>query len=217
MPTFRHMTLRHSLRALYAIAFTTLLLLSATWWAAAANGGAFWEVMQGVCALAATSSLVGSAVFAVAQYTESRHERHLHIYNDLFARLMSESHVNARRWIYQNVRFPENASEQALEQFVDQLTPEQRAEIKLCLNAFDHLGFLVAQGWLDDDKTLGWLNPIVVKTWRCLAPVVELERRRRNEPDYYYHCGYLAVRCTPFDKRGAPTTAREIRWLPKSL
>jgi hypothetical protein len=165
-------------------------------------GEPYWAVMQGVCAVAATSALMGSAVFALMQYSNSRHQRHLGIYNDIFGRLMQTEQVEARRWIYEKFQFGGALNTQSVEAMVQQLDDHGRAQIKLCLNSLDHLGFLVSQGWLDDDKTLGWLNPIVLKTWECLKPLVDYERRRRDDRDYYVHIDSLASRCAAVDKHG---------------
>jgi len=163
-----------------------------------AGQGELWSLMQGLSAVIATGSLVGSGAFALFQYADARQARHLQIFNDVFERLMSDEHVEARRIIYQEL----NHNNLDIGEFISALPAHQHTQIKRVLDAFDHLGFLVSQGWLDDPAVLGWVNPIVSKTWERLRPLVQFERSRRGDADYYHHCEYLAIRCSQYNKHG---------------
>jgi hypothetical protein len=191
-----------------------------------AAGEKYWDVVQGLAAIVATSGLVGSAIFALSQYRNGRQERHMALFNDLFQRLMSNEHVEARRTVYQGLNLSDAPSDAEIEAVIAGLDPGRHAAIKLCLNALDQLGFLVERGWLDDARTLGWLSPIVEKTWAKLRPLVHYERRQRAEPGYYYHCEYLAERCRGLDKQGQsvqpnsalqPSALPALRWSDKRL
>lgn len=159
------------------------------------SSGQFWASMQGLCALVATSSLIGGALFTLVEYHRARDERRLGMYNDVFRQLMSDEQVNARRWVYQNVTDHVVSSRSVYESFLSELDEHSHNSIKLVLNTLDYLGFLVARGWLEDKRVLLWLHPLVSKSWSRLRPLVEVERNRRQEPSFYQHCDHLALRC----------------------
>lgn len=203
MSRFDRSFIAYGITSLFVMLLTGAGLYVTCFYAPRPAGESLWSMMQGLSAMVATSWLVGSAVFALAQYSRSQQERHLTIYNDMFSRLMSDQQVAARRWIYQSVELTKASTQDEIAAFIKGLQPDDHAKIKLTLNAFDHLGFLVDRGWLDDAKMLGWVSPIVLKTWERLGPMIAYEREVRKDSDYYFHCEHLAQRCAQVDKRGA--------------
>jgi hypothetical protein len=176
----------------------------------------FWSAIEGLSSAATFAIAVGGGVMALVQLSEAVDQRllaiesrNLDVYNQVFERLMSNEHIEARRWIYQHLD-PNPAVG------LVQLDEVGRRYMKLVLNAFDHLGFLLQQDWVKDDAIIGWVNPIVVKTWAKLGPYVTYEAERRGEPDYYEAARLLAEKCMEWrlahvEEEIAPT------WLPDAL
>ncbi len=157
----------------------------------AAGDGSLWDAMQGVSAAAAFALTVGGALVIFVQLNAALAGLNLDIYNHAFERMMSKENVEARRWIYRELPNDFNEGLQYLETH-----PEGLEHIKLVLNSFDYLGFLVREGWAPSDSVIRWVSPFVVKTWDKIEPYVQREiKRRTNEPDYYDAACYLAERC----------------------
>jgi hypothetical protein len=155
----------------------------------------FWSAIEGLSSAATFAIAVGGGVMALVQLSEAVDQRllaiesrNLDVYNQVFERLMSDQHIEARRWIYQHLD-PNPAVG------LRQLDDAGRRHMKLVLNAFDHLGFLLQQDWVKDDAIIRWVNPMVVKTWAKLGPYVTYEAERRGEPDYYEAARLLAKEC----------------------
>lgn len=147
-----------------------------------------WSLLEGLSSAAAFAVVVGGGFFALLQLVEATERRHMDVYNDVFARLMDDREIAARRWIYQ--RLPDDP-----EQGIASLSETGQRHVKLVLNSFDHLGFLLTQDWVTDDGIIGWVSPIVLKTWAKLGPYVAYEAARRGEPYYYAAAVELARRC----------------------
>jgi hypothetical protein len=157
-----------------------------------------WSMFEGLSSAAAFSVAVGGGLMVLAQLTEAVDSRSLTIFNDIFERMVSEENIAARRWIYQNL--PDNP-----ELGLASLSDEGREHVKLVLNSFDHLGFLIRQDWVSseaEDAIIQWVSPFVSKVWLKLGPYVEHELANRpEEPDYYAAACHLAERCIAYRKK----------------
>ncbi len=168
-----------------------------------------WDMVEALSAAAAVAQVFGGGVVLLAQLGESTDNRNLGIYNDIFARLMSEVDIEARRWIYQNLPDDPQAG-------LASLPPEGREHVKRVLNSFDHLGFLIQQDWITSDAVIKWVSPFVVKAWKKLGPYIEYELSHRpGEPDYYESARELARRCQQYRQQNMPPG--EDVWRPDAL
>jgi hypothetical protein len=181
-------------------------------WAAlgrpASGASDLWSMLEGLSSAAAFAVVIGGGIVVLEQLVESVDSRHLSVYNDVFRDMMSDAEIEARRWIY--LHLPDDP-----EQGIAALGPEGQRHVKLVLNSFDHLGFLLRQGWISDEALIEWVSPIVVKTWARLGPYVRYECQRRGEPYYYSAAQYLADRCTEWWRRNRPNET--ITWIKDAL
>ncbi|HEC23720.1 MAG TPA: hypothetical protein ENI95_12480 [Chloroflexi bacterium] len=200
------------------IAFVFWVGLVYTFWRLANPTGevsTLWSALEGLSSAATFAIAIGGGLMALIQLSEAVDQRKLaiesrnfEVYNNIFERLMSDEHIEARRWIYLNL--PDDP-----EVGLQQIDEEGHRYIKMVLNAFDHLGFLLQRDWVHDEGILGWVSPIVVKTWEKLGPYVEYEARRRREPDYYEAARHLAEQCYEWRRRHLPEA--EVNWLNDAL
>lgn len=167
-----------------------------------------WSMLEGISGALSFAVVVGGGFFAVLQLVEATDSRHIEVFNDTFNRLMSDDEIRARRWIYQHLP-PDPA------QGIAGLSEIGQRHVKLVLNSFDHLGFLIQQDLIDDDSIIEWVSPIVVKTWKYLGPYVHYEARRRKEPYYYSTACKLAERCR--DWWIANGRSEEFVWVDDAL
>ncbi len=174
-----------------------------------------WSAFEGLSTAATLATVIGGGVVVLAQLTEAIDSRerevktgNLEAYNTIFAEMMSDENIEARRWIY--LTLPEEP-----EQGLAGLSDEGRRYVKLVLNSFDHLGFMIQQDWLTDDAIVQWVSPFVVKVWAKLGPYIDYEARRRNEPDYYQAARYLAERCIEWRRENVPDS--KITWVERAL
>jgi hypothetical protein len=175
----------------------------------------FWGAVEGLSAAATLATVVGGGLFALAQLVESvegreleLEGRNLDIYNQAFERLMSDANIEARRWIYIHL-------DPDPEKGLGSLSAEGQQHVKLVLNSFDHLGFLIKQDWITGDAVIEWVSPFVVKVWEKIGPYVEYEAARRNEPDYYEAAKYLAEKCREWRTERFPDA--QVTWVEKGL
>ncbi len=167
-----------------------------------------WDMLEAISTAFAVAQFLGGGIVALVQLTESVDSRNLNVYNDVFAKMMSDENIEARRWIY--LHLPDNP-----EQGLASLDPVGQAHIKHILNSFDHLGFLLQQDWVTADPVIHWVSPMVVKVWEKLGPYVEYEARRRGEPDYYEAARELARRCIEWRRIKVPGAS--ITWVENAL
>ena len=179
--------------------------------------GNFWSSVEGLSSAATLATVVGGGIVVLAQLVESIDSRkreiaatNLEAYNNIFDQMMSDLNIEARRWIYQNL--PEDPREG-----LGSLTEVGRSHVKLVLNSFDRLGFMLQQDLISSEAIVGWVSPFVVKTWVKLKPYVDMEIARRNEPDYYEAAAYLAERCLEWRREHVPGAADEFIWLRDAL
>jgi hypothetical protein len=169
-----------------------------------------WGALEALATAAAFSVAVGGGLMVLAQLTEAVDSRNLTIFNDVFERLAADRNIDARRWIYQQL--PDNPG-----QGLASLSEEGRQHVKYVLNSFDHLGFLIQEGWVSgeaEDAIIRWVSPFVVKTWQKLGSYIDYEvAQRTEEPDYYEAVRHLAERCIAYRKallrRDPKTTWRD--------
>lgn len=175
----------------------------------------FWGSLEGLASSATLATVIGGGIVALAQLAESVESREREIiarnmdtYNSIFERMMSDENIAARRWIYENLP-PDPVSG------LSGLSEEGRRHVKLVLNSFDHLGFLIQQDWITGDEIIAWVSPFVVKAWARLKVYIDHEASRRNEPDYYEAVRHLAERCKQWrEAQGLPT---EPTWVEDAM
>ncbi len=167
-----------------------------------------WAMLESIASAGAFATVIGGGIVILAQLVETVDSRHLAVYNDVFQRMMRDEEIEARRWIY--LKLPDDP-----EQGIASLSPEGQRHVKLVLNSFDHLGFLLKQEWITDEGIIEWVSPVVIKTWAKVGPYVEYEARRRGEPYYYGAAQHLARRCQEWWAKNRPGSG--ITWIEKAL
>lgn len=210
-------TLAATVSLLFLVGWVGLIAL--TWLIFRLGGinGDFWSSVEGLSSAATLATVVGGGIVVLAQLVESIDSRkreiastNLEAYNSIFDQMMSDANIEARRWIYQNL--PDDPREG-----LASLTEEGRSHVKLVLNSFDRLGFMLQQDLISSEAIIGWVSPFVAKTWVKIRPYVELEIARRNEPDYYEAAVHLAHRCIEWRREHVPGAADEFIWLKDAL
>jgi hypothetical protein len=169
----------------------------------------FWIMLESLSTAIATTALLGAGLFAVTELSEAANTRHLDVVDRLLMELNSEENIEARRWLF--TKMPNGDPGEVLEKLDD----TGRKAIKRTLNSFDRVSFLTQPGWVPEKTVMPWLNPMIVKAWFKLAPFVEYERERRNEPDYYQRAEALAKKC--IDWRVKNVQSDDPVWLEDAL
>ncbi|NDJ33675.1 MAG: hypothetical protein GYB64_03345 [Chloroflexi bacterium] len=189
-------------------------------------------LLEGCSSAAAFALTVGGGIVVLVQVNEAVDSRNLEVFSAVFQRMMSDEEIKARRWIYQNL--PEDPKEGLRMLREEDLANEARREngeevneketgrykVKLILNSFDYLGFLVEQNWVTEEameSVIGWVSPMVSKVWKRLGPYIEYEAspERRDDPDFYRSARYLASLCDEWQREH--TTIGEYRFLEDAL
>ncbi len=171
----------------------------------------FWAALEGLSSAATLATVLGGGFVVLAQLVESIDSRktqiaahNLEAYNSIFDKMMTDQNIAARRWIYINLPPDPQLG-------LESLGDEGRRHVKLVLNSFDQLGFLLQQDLISSDAIIEWVSPFVVKVWARLGPYVDYEAERRNEPDYYEAARFLADRCIEQrQSEGYATTITEV-------
>jgi hypothetical protein len=190
--------------------FAWIGLLLLVWLALRARGipADFWAMAESLSTVLAAAAVITAGFIAYRELSEISNSRNLEIIDRLFAELNSAENIEARRWIYQNL--PEDpAVGLAI------MTGEGRAALKRVLNSLDRVAFLTQPGWIDEEKVMPWMNPMIVKAWLKLCPFVLFERERRQEPDYYRTAEQLAERCLVW--RAAHYPKAQTTWVDNAL
>lgn len=166
-----------------------------------------WSMLEGISSALAFSVVAGGGVVILFQLVEAIDNRHIDVFNRVFEKWMDDEHIEARRFIYQDLP---NDPETGLAMLDD----EGRGKVKRILNSVDYLGFLIDQGWVDDEGIIEWVSPIVVKVWAKLGPYIDYEiNERGKETDYYASVRSLAVRCHEWRAKNKPQD--EVKLLGK--
>jgi hypothetical protein len=147
-----------------------------------------WGMIEALSTALAAAAVFTAGFVAYRELSEATDSRYLEIINQLFKELNSSTNIEARRWVYLNL--PENP-----EKGLHEMEDDSRDKVKRVLNSLDHVALLTQLNWVDEDMYMPWISPMVVKTWGKLAPYVDYESQRRNEPDYYKAARKLATRC----------------------
>lgn len=156
----------------------------------------------------AAAAVFGAGFIAYRELSEVLNNRHLDIADRLFNELNSESNIEARRRIFQNLnKDPEEG--------LEKMTGEDRDAMKRVLNSLDRVAFLTQSGWIPDDLIMPWMHPMIVKSWEKLEPYVKYERQRRNEPYYYRYAGELAERCLKWRLKNLEEV--NVKWVDNAL
>ncbi|NDJ52767.1 MAG: hypothetical protein GYB68_06745 [Chloroflexi bacterium] len=199
-----------------------LVLLSAVGSTVAENGNwDVWSILEGASSAAAFAIAVGGGLMILSQLSEDLENRQFAAFKDTFEKLMSEEEIEARRWIYQNIKYstdptdtifylsenadqprpvPDSAEMAAIMQHISQSEKGQQ-HVKRVLNSLDYLAFLVEQNWIIGDEVIDWVTPVVVKSWDRLEHVVHYEMQRRGDDQYYRLVGVLAETCIQASRR----------------
>ncbi len=190
MKTARQSSRRTLLRffAMAAAIFSLWFVgLTALWLVVRTVGVApeFWIMAQGLTTMATMTAILSGSIIGYRQLTLATSSRHMAVADRLFAELNSPENIEARRWVFQNLAGDPVKGSRSL-------TPEGWAAVKQVLNSLDRVAFLTQVGWIPEEMIMPWMNPMVVKAWDKLAPYVDYESRRRNEPDYYTQVRVLA-------------------------
>jgi hypothetical protein len=170
-----------------------------------------WSAMEGLSSVAILALTIGGGAVVLVQINESIDSRNVETFTRVFEKLMSREQEAARRWIYQEMPPFTEAG-------LDALTSEGRTYIRLVLNTFDYLGFLVQQEWVTEEAAesiVEWISPVMVKTWAKLEPYVDDQCNKRREKDYYLDARRLAERCRAWRKKHYPDAP--IIWLDQAL
>jgi len=170
----------------------------------------FWSMAEGLSSAMAFAAVVGGGLVALSQIVEGVDNRNLDVFDKIFTRWMSREHIDARRYIYQHL--PDDPAE-----WYQTCTSENRAQVKLVLNQFDYLGFLISQHWITDEGISNWVNPIVVRVWSKVEPYIDYDMHVLGKgEDYYEHARWLALRCIAWREKAnysldAPYSAEDPR------
>jgi hypothetical protein len=167
-----------------------------------------WAMIEALSTAVAAAAVISAGFIAYRELSEMAQSRHLDVADKLFDELNSPGSIAARRWIFQNL--PDDP-----EEGLKNMTPEGQAAIKQVLNSLDRVSFLTQAGWIPDEIIMPWMHPMIAKSWEKLAPYVQYERDRRNEPYYYEHAEMLAERCRQWRvKHGLEA---KVKWVDDAL
>lgn len=148
---------------------------------------------------AVTAAAILSAGFVAHQEIQSANKsRYLSVMENLFQDLNAKEQIMARKWIYQNLQ--DFNGEEALAA----LDEDSKYQVKIVLNEIDKIAFLTQSGFIPLEEIMRWINPVVVKSWEVLAPLVHLQRELRGEPDYYRDAENFASICIAWRKEQYP-------------
>ncbi|NSW52882.1 MAG: hypothetical protein HPY85_10290 [Anaerolineae bacterium] len=157
-----------------------------------------WSMVASL-STAVTAAAILSAGFVAHQEIQSANKsRYLAVMENLFQDLNAREQIMARKWIYRNLQdFEGEATLAALDE-------EGKYQVKIVLNEIDKIAFLTQSGFIPLDEIMRWINPMVVKSWQVLAPLVQLQRELRGEPDYYRDAEVLAQACITWRREHYP-------------
>ena len=149
---------------------------------------------------------IGAGYVAYRELNELDSSRHMQIADRLFEELNSRDNIEARRWIFQQL--PDDPQEG-----IRSLTPQGQQNVKSVLNSLDRVAFLTQGGWIPDELIMPWMNPMIVKAWIKLKPIVVHRRGKRGEEDYYESVEKLGEKCLTWREENLDKP--EIIWLEK--
>ncbi len=167
-----------------------------------------WAMIEALSTAVAAAAVLSAGFIAYRELSEVSSSRHMDIADRLFKELNSPENIAARRWIYQCLPADPALGIQAL-------TPEGQSAVKQVLNSLDRVAFLTQAGWIPEEILMPWMHPMIAKSWDRLAPYVDFERKRRDEPYYYQHAARLGERCREWRKQHGLES--DVTWVEKGL
>jgi hypothetical protein len=197
--------------ALAAVAFVVWVGLLWVFWLILRSAGIstdYWAMIEALSTAVAAAGLLSAGFVAYKELSEAASQRHIDIASRLFDELNSEQNIEARRWVFQNLKGDPKEG-------LAELSVEGRAAVKQVLNSLDHVAFLTQAGWIPDDIIMPWMHPMIAKAWARLEPYVLYERRRRSEPYYYQYVSELADRCRLWQAKHVP--GWKVVWVEDAL
>jgi hypothetical protein len=168
----------------------------------------FWTATSALAAAVTAAAVLGAGFVAYRELSEISSTRHIEVADKLFNELNSVENIEARRWIYQNLK-------QKPEEGVKNLSAEGRNAIKQTLNSLDRVAFLTQAGWIPDELIMPWMHPMIAKSWEKLQAYVIYERERRGEPYFYQNIDALAERCLQW--RATNHVESRTNWIDNAI
>jgi hypothetical protein len=194
---------------IFLISLFTLIAVSITW-NTFSGGTNLTGTLEAVSTAVGAAAVLGAAYFAYQELDEISKARYLEVADRLFDELNSPENINARRWIFQNIKDEPNTG-------LKNLTPEGRDAMKKVLNSLDRVSFLTQEGWVPEELVMPWMHPMIAKSWEKLEPYVLYERKRRNEPYYYQHAARVAERCKRWRAQHLTEEEQKTKWVDNAL
>jgi hypothetical protein len=167
-----------------------------------------WVIIESLSTAATVTAILGAGLIAHNELSESNKSRYVSLMENIFHELNSEDQISARRWIYLELPVIKDVS------MIDKLDDENKKKIKMALNSIDKVAFVTQAGWIPVEVIMNWINPMIVKLWEKLGPLVLLERVERNEPDYYLDAEIFAEECRKWREKKYPDSTH--KWLDNS-
>jgi hypothetical protein len=168
----------------------------------------YWVATSALASAVTAAAVLGAGFMAYKELNEISSTRHIDVADKLFNELNSEENIEARRWVYQNLK-------QKPEEGVKSLSEEGRKAIKQTLNSLDRVAFLTQAGWIPDDLIMPWMHPMIAKSWEKLHAYVTYERERRGEPYFYQNIDALADRCLMWREKNKITG--KTNWIDSAI
>jgi hypothetical protein len=168
-------------------------------------GDDIWSIIESLSTAITAAAILGAGLVAYHELREANRSRYLSIMEGLFQELNSKEHIVARKWIY--LELPDRIEE------INSLDDEKKYNIKLALNSLDKVAFITQSGWIPVETIMEWINPMVVKLWEKLGPIVMAERDVRSEPDYYKNAEIFANQCIAW--RSEHYKGKQYNWVKR--
>ena len=178
------------------------------------TSGLTWDSFDVFTNLLSLSLFAGGVTFALAEYIDTERAKQAEknklsydIYNAIYDKLTDPKEEAARRWILSNIEIkkPDEDIEAWYEKMNEKIMsstgiglPEGQNAVKLTLNCFDYIGFIVKHYWDVEKDSLDWISAPVAKVWRRIGPYVDHVRTVRKTTDYYLFAEHLGNLCIEY-------------------
>jgi hypothetical protein len=136
------------------------------------------------------AAVVISAIFAIRQSRLMRHSNLLPVVVEIFKEFRDptfKEHLNYLQHRLWDEHPPSNAG-------TSELPEEARVHVMTVAGFFNTVGLLVAYGVIDDLIPGSAMGGSILRAWSRIAPYIENERQRRNDPNYHMYFEDLARR-----------------------
>ena len=136
-------------------------------------------------------ALLVSAGAAIRQLARLRHSNMLPVALDLFREFRTPQFRDHMRYLQEELwdQCPPGGIG------IADLSDEARGHLAPVSGYFNNVGVLVANGVVDTELVQSFMGGSVLRAWWRIAPYVEVERQRRNDPNYALFFENLAARC----------------------